>query len=342
MNIIKKLTECASVPSISTTENSIANYLIKELNKLNVEAYIDSVGNVVGQIKSKTKNAKTILLEAHMDQIGLMVSGIDEFGYINFVNLGGVDERILCGMNVEILSKEPLFGTISSITKKNETTNEKTTPKTEDLRIDIGFTKKQAEKLVKVGDKILIKGDCTELLNLQISGCAMDNRAGIIAILKCLEKINMNTIPYNIDILFSTQEELGLHGAILGIRKADAAIVIDVTHGTTPDTKEETGVFPLGSGAVICRGPNLHYEYSKQLIKLAKDKSIPHAIEVASGPSGTTAWSIQIAEHGIPVMLVSIPLRYMHTNVETLDINDITAVSDLLALAVSGGLKIEL
>ena len=334
------LKDCISVQGISTTENDIAAYLVGKLKELNIESVIDSAGNVFGQIKSKNVNAKTILLEAHMDQIGLMVSGIDDLGYIKFVNLGGVDERILCGMEVEILSNKPLFGVIGSYTKKADNKEEKINPKTEELRIDIGFSKDEAEKLVKIGDKILFKGNYVELLNSYFSGCAMDNRAGIISVLKCLEKININDIPYNIDVLFSTQEELGLHGAILGTRKADAAIVIDVTHGTTPDTKEETGVFPLGSGAVICRGPNLHYDYSKQLIKLAKDKSIPYAIEVASGPSGTTAWAIQTAEQGIPVMLVSIPLRYMHTNVETLDINDIKIVSNLLLAAVSGGLKI--
>ena len=341
MNINEKLIESVSIPGISTAESPIAAFLIEELKKLNIECQLDPLGNVYGQIKSKNKNAKTILLEAHMDQIGLMVSGIDDFGYVKFVNIGGVDERILCGMEVEILSEKPLFGVIGAYTKIDEKTKEKTNAKTEELRIDIGFSKEKAEKLVKVGDIILIKGDCVELFNSYISGCAMDNRAGIISILECLEKVNRNTLPYNIDILFSTQEELGLHGAVLGTRKADAAIIIDVTHGTTPDTKEETGVFPLGSGAIICRGPNLHYDYSKQLINLAKEKFIPYSIEVASGPSGTTAWAIQTAEHGIPVMLVSIPLRYMHTNVETLYINDIKAVADLLSAAILGGLNIE-
>ena len=335
------LEDCISVQGISTAENDIAAYLVEKLKELNIESIIDSAGNVFGQIKSKNVHAKTILLEAHMDQIGLMVSGIDDWGYIKFVNLGGVDERILCGMEVELLSKKSLFGVIGSYIKKDNKTDQKVNPKTEELRIDIGFSKEAAEKLVKIGDKILLKGDYVELLNSYASGCAMDNRAGIMSVLKCLEKININDIPYNINVLFSTQEELGLHGAILGIKKADAAIVIDVTHGTTPDTKEETGVFPLGSGAVICRGPNLHYDYSKQLIKLAKEKSIPYEIEVASGPSETTAWAIQTAEQGIPVMLVSIPLKYMHTNVETLDINDINMVSDLLLAAVSGGLNIE-
>ena len=170
----------------------------------------------------------------------------------------------------------------------------------------------------------------------------MDNRAGIVAILCCLNTLIHKNPAHNIEVLFSTQEELGLHGAYTGITPGsiDAAIAIDVTHGTTPDVKGQTGVFPLGSGAVICRGPNLHYEYTKQLISLAKEKNVSHEIEVASGGSGTTAWAIQTLGSGIPVMLVSIPLRYMHTNVETLEISDIKAVADLLCYAAMGGIEL--
>lgn len=341
MKLEKQLIECISIPGISTKEEAVAAYLLNRLKELNIQSEIDASGNVVGHIKSEKSNAKTILLEAHMDQIGLMVSGIDEHGYIKFINLGGVDERILCGMDVEILSSTPLYGVISSCHKPDTTDNQKINAKPEDLRIDIGFSKEISKSLVKIGDIILISGHYVNLLNSRISGGAMDNRAGISAILDCVQKLDFSQIPYNIDILFSTQEELGLHGAFTGTKNADAAIVIDVTHGTTPDSKDETGVFPLGSGAVICRGPNLHYEYTKQLIGIAKTESIPYEVEVASGPSGTTAWAIQIAEKGIPVMLVSIPLRYMHTNVETLEINDIKAVSDLIFSAVTGGIKID-
>ena len=158
-----------------------------------------------------------------------------------------------------------------------------------------------------------------------------------------VERLAKTELIYNIEVVFSTQEELGLHGAFAGIEPgaAEAAIAVDVTHGMTPDSKEEAGVFPLGSGAVICRGPNLHYDYTRQLIKTAEEKSIPYEIEVASGGSGTTAWAIQTIGNGIPVMLISIPLRYMHTNVETLKLSDVKAVSDLIFEAVSGGVKLD-
>ena len=170
----------------------------------------------------------------------------------------------------------------------------------------------------------------------------MDNRAGIAAVLDCVERIKDKKIPYGIKLLFSVGEELGLQGGYSGTEPemADGAIVIDVTHGATPDAKDEVGVFPLGCGAVICRGPNLHYSYTKQLIALAQEKQIPYEIEVAAGHSGTTAWAIQTVGTGIPTMLVSIPLRYMHSNLETLALKDVQAVSDLLYEALMGGIAL--
>ena len=134
-----------------------------------------------------------------------------------------------------------------------------------------------------------------------------------------------------------------MHGAYTGIlpNMADAAIAVDVTHGTTPDAKGETNVFDLGCGGVICRGPNLHYEYTKQLIEMSERENIPYEVEVASGGSGTTAWAVQVTGEGIPVMLISIPLRYMHTNVEVLDMADVKAVSDMIYRAVTGGIELD-
>ena len=341
MNIKEKLKELCSISGLSANESLIAKHLCNELTTLGMDAKIDCYGNVHGIKECGVPNSKTILLEAHLDQIGLMVSGIDENGYIKFVNLGGVDERILPGMKVKIQSKNPITGIIGSIMP--DKVKEEKNHKIDALRIDAGMTEEEARVKIKVGDWINIQGEVCELLGNKVSGPAMDNRSGVLSILLCLEKIRNVDIDYNIHVLFSTQEELGLHGAYTGAKSssADAAIVVDVTHGTTPDTKEETGVFPLGCGAVICRGPNLHYEYSKQLIKLAKEKNIPYETEVASGGSGTTAWAMQIVEKGIPVILVSIPLRYMHTNVETLQINDIEAVAELLYYSVKGGITLD-
>lgn len=343
MELKKLITKYTMLQGISGAERIVSESVAEDLKNLGISCEIDEVGNVTGRILSPENKAKTILLEAHIDQIGLMVSGVDEDGYVKFVNIGGVDERILCGLEVEIVTdKGNIYGVIGSITK-NDKEDKPRNPKVEEVRVDIGFSKVNASTSVKAGDNIIIKNRVVELLNDRLSSAALDNRSGVAAIIDVLSRIDKNKLPYNIEFLFSTQEELGLHGAFTGIRnnKIDMAIAVDVTHGTTPDSVDETGVFPLGSGAVICRGPNLHFDYTKKLIDLAKEKNISYAIEVAPGGSGTTAWALQIVDKGIPVTLISIPLRYMHTNVELIDLNDVKAVSDLLYEVVVGGIEID-
>lgn len=341
MELKKRLLSCAAVQGISARENAIAEYLMQELHSINILSHLDTNGNVHGRIESRDKGAKTVLLEAHMDQIGLMVSGIDETGRLKFVNLGGVDERTLCGMEVTVLGKHPLYGVIGAVRNKISEGEKPKNPTIEELRIDAGLDRETVQAQVKVGDAISIYASPRELLGDKISGTAMDNRAGVTAILDCLERLAGKSLPCHLEILFSTGEELGLQGAYTGVTPgmADMAIAVDVTFGTTPDTKEENGVFPLGCGAVIARGPSLHDSYTKQLIELAKEKQIPYEIEPIPASSGTTAWAIQTVGRGIPTTLISIPLRYMHTNVETLAVKDVQAVSDLLHEVVTGGIQ---
>lgn len=331
------LSKLISLIGISSGEGDIASYLKGVLVDLCDEVIIDKSGNVIGKILSRDDNAKTIMLEAHMDRVGLMVSHIDEDGYIKFTNVGGMDERVLLSAEVTICGKQNVSGIIFTNNKNSDKNS-----KIEEMLIDTGFSVEFVKDNISVGDLIYVKSELLPLYGTVVSGAAMDNRAGIACILDAIGKIDRSKLKYNIDILFAVQEELGLHGAYTGanLLNADAAIVIDVTHGSTPDAKDLTGVFKLGCGAVICRGPNFHYEYTNQLISLAEELILPYEIEVASGPSGTDAWAIQISGSGVPVMLVSIPLRYMHTNVETLDLRDILSISKLMVAALEGGITL--
>lgn len=334
-NLLKELT---IIDGISSDEKNIADKLIPYLNSICDTVDKDTHGNLIGYINTKKDNAKTIIFEAHMDRIGLVVTKICADGRLNFTNIGGVDERILVLSEVTVLGKKHINGIIIP-EDSNDTSNNY---KIENLKIETGLTEEEVKTSVKVGDLILINSEYTKLCNNVVSGGGFDNRAGIVSILKAVNQIDRNNLKYNIIILFTVQEELGLYGAYLAGKNidADAAIVVDVTHGETNDTKGFTGVFPLGCGAVICRGPNLHYTYTKQLIDASEKNNIPYRIEVASGSSGTNAWALQTSSNGIPSMLISIPLRYMHTNVETLKIDDINAIADLLTVAAEGGVDI--
>lgn len=334
-NLLKELT---AIDGISSDEKNIADKLKPYLASICDTVDKDAHGNLIGYINCKNDKAKTIIFEAHMDRIGLMVTKICADGRLKFTNIGGVDERILALSEVTVLGNKHINGIIVP-EDSNDTSNNY---KMESLKIETGLTEEEVKKYVKVGDFILINSEYTKLCNNIVSGGGFDNRAGVVSILKAVNQIDRNNLKYNIIILFSVQEELGLYGAYLAGKKidADAAIVVDVTHGETNDTKGNTGVFPLGSGAVICRGPNLHYTYTKQLIDASEKNNIPYRIEVASGSSGTNAWALQTSSDGIPSMLISIPIRYMHTNVETLKIDDINAIADLLTVAAEGGVDI--
>lgn len=340
--MIKKIEEeifnLSGLHGISTDENSVAQALESKLKSICDSVKIDPNGNVIGKIKCGKPNPKILMLEAHMDQIGLMVTGIGDDGMIEFTNIGGFDKRVLPMCEVEIRGKALVKGIIC-IPKTKKLTN----PDTEDMRIDTGLSVDNLKKLVKIGDKAFVSATPSKLCGNILTGPAFDNRAGIAAILSAIDNLDKSKLCFDIAILFSVQEELGLHGAYTGTRRInpDAAIVIDVTHGETPDTKGEIGVFKLGCGAVICKGPNFDMFYTNSLIDTAKKNSIPYDTEVAAGPSGTSAWAIQTVGRGVPSTLVSIPLKYMHTNVETIDLTDVKACAMLLKKAMEGGVKID-
>lgn len=180
------------------------------------------------------------------------------------------------------------------------------------------------------------------LSGTRAASAAFDNRAGIAAIFDMLENTKGRELPFKLLISFTAGEEQGLHGAYSAHFEEvpDFAVVIDVTHGTTHDSPKDFTSFPLGSGAVICRGPNFRYDMTDKIIALAREHGIPHGIEVAAECSGTNAWAFQIARGGIPCALISIPLRYMHTTVEVIDTDDVLNVSRLLEKIVSGGVEL--
>lgn len=318
-----------------------------ELLKNKVAAYCTDVkktksGCVVGKISSAQSNGKSILLEAHLDQIGLIVSEICDDGFVKFMSVGGVDERILPTSEVYILGKERVYGVIGAKPPHLLSDDAKDASlKIEDMMIDTGLNSDTLCDLVSVGDAILLRSDFSELKNGCIASAALDNRAGMTAIFSCLEQIKNTSCPYDIYIAFTTGEETGLHGAytLPETIKPSLAVVVDVTHGTTPDAPK-VGTFPLGSGTAICRGPNLHFEYTKSVVELAKNRSIPYEIEVSSGHSGTNAWALQNLGGGIPCVLLSVPLRYMHTSVEVVNVSDIENTAKLLCEIVSGGVSL--
>lgn len=339
MKALEILETLGSANGISGFEEDIKETAKGLLAPICDEVYESRMGSVIGVIKSGKENAKRLMIEAHLDRIGLMVKGIDENGFVKFTAVGGVDPRILMGSEVYILGKDMVYGITGALPPHLKSKEDKDKmPKISEMLIDTGMSANELKEKISIGDGIIFKSEAKRLLNNEYCAVAMDNRGGMAAVLLGVNEIKNS--PYDIYIVFCTEEELGLHGAYTAAAEIspDLSVVVDVTHGMTPDTKEETGVFKTGSGAIICRGPNFDYALAKSLVNLAKENNIKYDIEVASGNSGTNAWAIQTAGEGIKTLLLSIPLKYMHTFVETLDLSDIEETGKLIKLIGEGGL----
>lgn len=298
--------------------------LIKEM----LEPYVDSfrkdaMGNLIAVKRCGEENARSLLLDAHMDEIGLIVTGYEN-GYLRFGALGGVDPRMLPAREVRVLAKEPLYGVVDVMPPHALSAEDmdKSLPM-DKLYIDIGMTEEEAEKAVPLGTPIVYAGGAERLGEEMLCGKALDDRSCVAVIIKVMEAISREKLPLDIVCLISTQEEMGLRGAVVGAygTAPDYAIAIDVTHGETPDApKHQT--MKMGGGPAVGVGPNFARSITDALLKTAEDEKIPCQIEVTPGRSGTDAWSIQTAREGTATALVSLPLRYMHSPIETMLLSD--------------------
>lgn len=330
--MIKDLINLSNLGGISGFEYTITPYIEKLLGKYCDEIKKDVLGNVVGYIWSDKKDAETVMIEAHTDGIGLMVKDIDDRGYITFVAIGGVDARILPASEVVVCGKRELYGVICAKSPHLLTDDEKNKGATiENMAIDVGLTADETRKIVTPGDMIYFKAEAVKLLDKKISGKYLDDRAGIIALILALSKLKGKKLPFNLAVLCSTQEEVGLRGALTGTYNVNpiCAIVVDVCHGTTPDGGSGT-TFKLGSGTVITCGPNIDRRMFELAKKCADKEKIKYSIEAEGGPTGTDAWVVQTTRLGVATLLLSIPLRYMHTTVETMSGKDLDATAELI------------
>lgn len=337
MDYIGALKDLSSFTGVSGREEGISNYIAEFFRKHCDNVEIDKFYNVIGLKKGYGETRKKIMIMAHHDEIGLMVKSIDEKGFVKFTNIGGIDSKILLAQEVVIHGRKDIYGVIGAkpphLIKPEEA---KKAVKLEDLYIDTGLNRESISQFVSIGDIITLKTYPFELKGNKLSSKCFDNRAGVAVLLDVMERLNK--LKHHDDVVFvaTSQEELGLSGAKIASYNIspDLAIVIDACHGDIPDApKDET--YPLCKGPAIAIGPNLHRANTKKIIDLAKEESIPYQIDVEPGNTGTEAWATQVSRNGIPTLLVSVPLKYMHTTIETISINDIKNTGKLVSRFVS-------
>lgn len=331
--ILKKLSEA---PGVSGSEEGVSKIIAEEFKKYTDEVRVDALGNVIGLKKGTDPSPRRLMIAAHMDEIGFMVSEIEK-GFIRFTTVGGVDERILPGQEVIVHGLRPLPGVIAAKPPHLLPPEERKKVTSRDqLFVDVGLPEEEVSSLVKVGDFISFQAKCIKLQGDMASGKAFDDRASVAALIYCLELLSQMKHRWDVYAVATSQEEMGLRGAVVsayGIAP-DLAIAIDVGFGDSPGLSEAETI-KVGKGPAIAIGPNFHPLLREALIKTAKELEIPYQIEAIPGPSGTDAWAIQVSREGVPTALLSIPLRYMHTPVETLSIKDIERTGLLLANFIS-------
>ena len=297
----------------------------------------DCNGNIFATIPAADANAPVLLLEAHMDEIGFVVTGVEENGFLRVSPCGGVDLRCLAAAPVVVWGKTALAGVFCStpphLLEKAE--EEKATP-ADKLFVDIGMSAAAAKETVRIGDRVSFAENFVVVRDdTLVTSKALDNRAGVAAILYALYLLDMDALPYTLKILFACGEELGCRGATPGAfaSDADAAIITDVSFAFTPDAPRAL-CGDLSHGVMVGISPTLDSQFSDTLQQLAQKNDIPFQLEVVGGKTGTDADAISIAKSGIRCALLSTPLRYMHTPVEMVDLQDVRAVGELMAAFV--------
>lgn len=304
----------------------------------------DTMGNRFATVNSGGDPA--IMFAGHIDELGLIITFIDDKGFVYFNTLGGHDKSMISGRRVSILTKN---GVVKGVTGKRaihliNPEDRKKVPQTHEIWIDLGVkNKEEAEALVRIGDTA-VYDQSFELINGSIGVArAFDDKAGAYTVLEAVLRLKKEKqLAARVTAAATTQEEVGTRGAITAAfsENPDFAIAVDVGHATdSPDCdNRKYGKFVQGGGPVICRGPNINPVIFERIVECAEASKIPYQLEADPRPTGTDARAIQVAQAGIATGLISIPLRYMHTPSEMVDLEDIEHTVQLL-VAVAKSLK---
>ncbi|NOZ86484.1 MAG: M42 family metallopeptidase [Deltaproteobacteria bacterium] len=335
-DLLKKLVEA---PGVSGREEMIRKLISQEMKPLVDELKVDVMGNLIGHRKPGKAKGPSMMIAAHMDQIGFYVRHVDEKkGFIRFVTAGGFDPKTLVAQRVVVHGKKDLNGVIGTKPVHIMTDEEKRRPvKLEQLYIDIGLPGKKTKELVAPGDPITLVGDFREVGDCWCSR-AMDDRVGVYVMIEALRKVAASRKAHRVDLytVATVQEEVGLRGALaatFGI-EPQIGIALDVTLACdVPGVGEHEEISRFGKGAAISilngsliSNPLLVEKFKATAVK----HKIPFQMDILPR-GGTDAGAMQRAKTGCAAITISIPSRYIHSTVEMVHKKDVKACIDLVA-----------
>lgn len=332
MDIKEVIFELCSSCGVSGSEEPAVEAAKKHFEKF-AEVTIDHNGNLYATAGNK-KSDKTILVDAHIDRIGFVVTEIDENGFVKVDKCGGIDTRTLQDTELIFQKNPKITGVVCCMPPHlSDGKEDKATP-IDKTWVDFGLTYDEIIKFVGIGDVLTFKSTPKMLLNNRIASACLDDRCGVAALLRCAELIsNEENLKYKVVFLLSVQEETFGTGAKTGAFsvEADEAIAVDVSFAAQPDISGQYSKIELGKGPMICISPILNRTMSNKFIETAKQNSIPYQLEPVSGATGTNADSISVSKCGVKTSVISIPQRNMHTPNEIVSIDDVENTAKLIA-----------
>jgi endoglucanase len=335
------LEELVNAPSPSGFEQRAQSVVRQYASEFADEVATDVMGNVIAGVNPGGK--PRVMLAGHCDEIGFMVRYITEQGFIHFSPIGGVDAHLVPGQKVHVHgSKGPVLGVVGK--KAIHLMMPEERKKVLDFHqqwIDIGGAdRKDAEKSVSVGDPVTFASSFERLNGNIAVARGFDDKMGSFVVMEALRLIPRSKLEAAVFAVSTVQEEVGLRGATTSAFSVDpeVAIAVDVTHATDyPDAdKKRFGETKLGAGPVLHRGPNMNPIVTERLLAASRKARIKHQMIGVPGRSGTDAWAMQLVRGGVASSVVSVPLRYMHTPIEVLDLRDLQAAAKLLAAFCAG------
>ena len=340
MDLLAHLKALCAVPGLPGYEAPVREVLRAAWAPLATSLQQDPLGTLTAQRQGGGPAPRPrVMLAAHMDAIGLMVTHQDG-EFLRVMESGGIDARVLPGQLVTVHGREELPGVVAlpPAFLLPKARRENVTPVAE-LLIDTGLPAERLAALVRIGDLVSFAQPPLELLNDLLVAHSLDNRASLAALTVCLDALQGRAHAWDVLAAGTVQEEIGLKGAgaVAFALRPDLAVAVDVTFGADPNTKEFSHLTQaLGGGPVLGLGPNIHPGLHAAFKAAAERAEIPYTIEAMAGNSGTDAAKLQLAREGIPTMVLSIPLRNMHTPVEVVSLKDISRAGRLLAEFIAG------
>ena len=329
------LKQLISLPGLSGYEGPAREAIAAVWKPLVDELSVSPLGSLHGVKRgSGAEPRPRILLAAHMDAIGLMVTNITPEGLLGFTEIGGVDPRILPSMPVVVHARSgDLPGVVALPSDRLLPPAVRGKPAhLEHLLVDTGLAPAEVHRQARVGDLISFGTDPLELSGDTLVGHSLDDRAAVAVVTICLQELSRRAHAWDVWAVATVQEEETLGGAFTSpfTIRPQIAVAIDVTHAKGPGASDWRTA-PLGKGFTLDWGPNTHPALFEAFKETAERAELPFTIQTYAAYSGTDAMGMQIVAEGIPTMVVSIPLRYMHTPVELVSMKDVNRAGRLMA-----------